>query len=265
MTKTKILDFHTHAFPDKVAARAIPALENAGDIQACTDGTCTGLLHSMDQAGIAKSVICSIATRVEQFQPILEWSQHIQNTRLIPFPSVHPDDPDHMQHIREIHKQGFKGIKLHPYYQDFFLAEEKMTSIYATALECELLLVVHTGFDIAFPRIRRADPVQVDKVLQQFPELRLITTHLGGWDDWQEVERVLIGRPIYLEISFALEYLKPQQAWRLLTSHPEEYLLFGTDCPWADQSRSLKQLRELELSETLFKKILWENGTALLE
>ena len=61
MSKAKIIDFHTHAFPENVAARAIPALEKAGHVQAYTDGTSAGLLASMSRAGIDKSVICSIA------------------------------------------------------------------------------------------------------------------------------------------------------------------------------------------------------------
>ena len=34
-----IIDFHTHAFPDKIAAGAIKVLEGNGKIKANTDGT----------------------------------------------------------------------------------------------------------------------------------------------------------------------------------------------------------------------------------
>ncbi len=58
-----IIDFHTHIFPDKLAAAAIPKLEKAGGITAHTNGTRQGLLDSMAQAGVDKSVVCTIATR----------------------------------------------------------------------------------------------------------------------------------------------------------------------------------------------------------
>jgi len=261
---TRIIDFHTHAFPDAVAARAIPSLEKAGNVQACSDGTITGLLGSMDRAGIEKSVICSIATRVEQFQAILDWSTTIRSERLIPLPSVHPDDPNLREHIKKIQEADFAGIKLHPYYQDFFLAEDRLAQLYATVIEHDLFVVVHSGFDIAYPRIRRTDPNQVVRLLQKFPELKLITTHLGGWDDWDEVRRLLIGREIYMELSFALHFLPPKQARKMITAHPPDYILFGTDSPWADQKKYLQQLRALELEESLLEKIIWKNGKILV-
>jgi len=259
-----IIDFHTHAFPDAVAARAVPSLEKAGNVQAHSDGTVTGLLASMDRAGIEKSVICSIATRIEQFQAILDWSKTIRSQRLIPLPSVHPDDPDLVAHIATIKKEGFIGIKLHPYYQDFFLTEERLHKLYAGIIDNDLLLVVHSGFDIAYPKIRRTDPDQVIRLLRKFPALKLITTHLGGWEDWDEVRRLLIGREIYMEISFALNFLSPKQAREMITAHPPEYILFGTDSPWADQKDYLQQLQDLDLEDSLLEKILGNNGEMLL-
>ena len=262
---TKIIDFHTHAFPDAVADRAIPGLEKAGNVKACCDGTISGLLASMDRAGIEQSVICSIATRIEQFHPILDWSKTIRSERLIPLLSVHPDDPNLVAHIATIKEQGFIGIKLHPYYQDFFLSEERLHRLYATVIDNDLLLVVHSGFDIAYPRIRRTDPDQVIRLLRKFPDLKLITTHMGGWEDWDEAQRLLIGREIYMEISFALNFLSPNQARDMITAHPPEYILFGTDSPWADQKEYLRQLRDLDLEDALLEKIIRQNGRKLFQ
>jgi len=257
-----MIDFHTHAFPETVAERAIPALEKAGNVQAYTDGTTAGLLASMDLAGIEKSVVCSIATRPEQFQPILDWSRQIRSNRLIPLPSVHPEDPLLASHIRTIKEQGFVGIKLHPYYQDFFLAEDRLTKLYETVIECDLLIVAHTGFDIAYPRVRRADPAQVTSLFQQFPDLKLVVTHLGGIFDLSGCPG---GKPLIMEISFALDFLSKKQARDLITSHQPDYLLFGTDSPWAGQAASLKQQQELNLDKELFEKIIRKNAERLLD
>ncbi len=191
MAKPGIIDFHTHAFPPEVAASAIPALEKEGNVKAYLDGTIEGLLKSMDGAGITSSVICSIATRVEQFGSILKWSELIGSERIIPFPSVHPADPDFEEHLYIVAQRGFKGIKLHPFYQDFYLAEKRMDSYYEVVQDLGLLLVMHTGHDIAFPREHRCGPAQVLQVLDRFPHLKLITTHLGAWDQWEDVEKLL--------------------------------------------------------------------------
>ena len=259
-----ITDFHCHAFPDPIAARAIPALAKEGNIPARTNGTVAGLLASMDQAHIARSVICSIATRPSQFQAILDWSLAIRSERIVPLASIHPDDPDLRERVRQIKAAGLVGIKMHPYYQDYFLAEERLTPLYQALSEAGLLLVVHCGYDIAYPRIKRADPAQILTLHQRFPDLQLVTTHFGAWQDWVDVEELLIGHKIYMEISFSLQYLKPDEATRLIKAHPAEYLLFGSDSPWAEQQDCLNQFNSLGLDAALCHQILHDNAEKLL-
>lgn len=259
-----IIDFHTHAFPDAVAEKAIPYLEKEGDIKAKTRGTVDSLLDSMDSAGIERSVICSIATKPEQFAAILEWSLQIRSERLIPLPSIHPGDRHCAERVFTVLAKGFKGIKMHPYYQDYSLSEERLNPLYDALSEAELLLVVHCGYDIGFPRTRCAEPAQILMLHKRFPKLRLVATHFGGWDIWDEVEELLIGREIYMEISFALQYLSREQAIRMLNSHPPEYLLFGSDSPWADQKEYLDRLKSLSLSPQLLTNILGDNALKLL-
>ncbi len=258
------IDFHTHAFPDQIAPMAIQALEKKGNVKAYLDGTVDDLLSSMDRAGIERSVVCSIATRPEQFHPILNWSQSIKSERIIPLPSVHPRDPEAMAHLLEIKDQGFIGLKMHPYYQDFFLDDPELLDLYRRISELDLLLVMHTGYDIGYPRIQRADPERILNVVEKVPELRLITTHLGGWDEWTDVRNLLTGKPIYMEISFALDFLDQIRLRELIENHPPEFILFGTDSPWADQATTLKMLGKLGLDADLFNRIVRENGLELL-
>ncbi len=261
----RIIDFHAHAFPDALAPRAMKALlEEAPDVRAYLDGTVGDLLRSMDEAGIEKSVICCIATRPEQFEPILRWCAEIRSERLVLFPSVHPGDPDCIGHIRQIRAEGFQGIKLHPFYQDFFADEDRMLRFYEETMRQNLLLVMHTGYDIAFPRIRRADPEKLLRITELFPDLKFVTTHLGAWRQWEEVRRYLLGRAIYMEISFAMEELGPEQAREMIMGHPGDYVLFGTDSPWTDQAKTLCLLEEVGLPEEKLRRILGGNARRLL-
>jgi predicted TIM-barrel fold metal-dependent hydrolase len=260
-----IIDIHTHAFPDKVAKVAIPALEHDGNIKAYLDGTVSALLASMDRSGIEQSVLCSIATRPEQFASIVEWSKLIRSDRIIPFPSLHPADPQLLEHLQKLYDEGFKGVKMHPYYQDYFLDDEGLSALYGKMSEMGMILVIHAGYDIAFPRTRRADPQRILDVCRRFPELKLIATHLGGWDEWADVRRLLTGEPIYMEISFALDFLDQKRLREMLLAHPPEYLLFGTDSPWTDQATTLKMLGKLGLPEALFEQMTSSNARRLLD
>jgi hypothetical protein len=123
-----IIDFHTHAFEDNLAAKAIPFLENEGNIKAFTDGRASGLLASMDRAGVERSVVCPIATKPSHFDGIRRWAREVRATqpRLEMLLSIHPDDPDALAHADETAAEGFKGVKLHPYYQRFTIDDERM-------------------------------------------------------------------------------------------------------------------------------------------
>lgn len=260
-----IIDFHAHAFPDQVAASAIPYLEEEGAVKAIHDGRVSSLLELMDRDNVAKSVICSIATRPSQFEAILGWSKQIRSERIIPFPSFHPADQQAVEHIAKIKAEGFKGIKMHPYYQQFFLDDERLYPAYEKISELGLILVMHTGFDIAFPRIRRCDPKQILNVMERFPALKMVTTHLGAWQQWAEVEELLAGRKIYMDVSYTLDQIDPDQARRIILQHPKEYIIFGTDSPWSGARDTYENLKRLELGEELEERILRKNGLALLE
>lgn len=259
-----IIDCHTHAFPDELARRAVPLLEEEGNIRAALDGTVGALLHSMDQAGITRSVVASIATKPKQFRPILEWSLSIASQRIVPFASVHPDDPDALPRIAEIAATRLRGIKLHPYYQRFVIDEERMMPIYGAVERAGLILLMHTGFDIAFPRDRIADPVRILHVLERHPDLRLITSHFGGWEDWDEVERVLLGKPVYMDVSYSLPLLEAHRARRFILDHPRDRVLFGSDSPWSDQRQAVQAIRALSLPEDVEEGLFYANAERLL-
>lgn len=264
MQLSGIIDFHTHAFPDELAERAMAHLEKEGNVKAHLDGKISSLLESMDRNGIEKSVICSIATKPGQFQSILEWSKSIRTERIIPFPSIHPADKDFRERLRIVKEEGFKGIKLHPYYQNFYIDDSFLFLLYEGIIKNDLIAVMHTGYDFAFPRIPMADPEKILKVKERLPELKLVTTHLGSWDDWDNVDKYIIGKEIYMEISFSLEFLSRERARELIMRHPPQFILFGTDSPWTDQGKTLALLKGLELPEEIERAILRENALRLL-
>ncbi len=261
----RIIDFHTHAFADELAERAMSYLASESEgVEPCHDGRVSSLLESMDEAGICRSVVCPIATKPKQFEGIFEWCKEIRSERIEPFPSVHPDDEQCLERIGLIKDAGFKGVKMHPYYQKFVLDENKMVPIYKRISDAGLMLVMHCGYDIAFEFDDRSSPERILKLYAEFPDLKFISTHFGGWQAWDKVSELLIGRPIYMEISFSLTYLDPEKARKMALGHPKEYLLFGTDSPWQGQKLTVELLKKLDLGRELEEAIFWDNAKKLL-
>ncbi len=258
------IDFHTHIFPDAIATQAIPALAKQANTQAALNGTVKDLLQSMTRHHISRSVVCSIATSPKQFQPILDWSRAIASEQIIPLPSVHPASSSVLTELQSIHDHGFPGIKLHPYYQDFFVDEERLLPLFAQCAALGLFIVMHCGYDIGFPREERANPEQIRQLLTRVPSLKLVAAHLGAWQQWEDVSRHLIGEDVYLDLAFVLDFLPREQAVAIITGHPEDRILFGSDSPWEDQGEAVQKLRNLHLPKDLEGRILHRNGEELL-
>lgn len=260
-------DFHTHAFPDDLAPNAISTLNAAVPerARAVLDGTVGALLRSMDRAGIERSVLCSIATAPKQVDAILEWSLSIRDERIVPFASVHPDCDDLPGEVRKIAESGLRGIKMHPLYQGFATDERRMWPFYEAVAEAGLILVMHSGCDIASPRDDdRASPRRLFEVHIAFPEIPIVAAHLGGWQKWEEVLEALAGTDVYLETSYTFGVGPPELVESILRRHAADRILFGSDSPWRDQKGALHITRFAIPDRRLRQKVLQGNADRLL-
>ena len=62
----KYFDFHTHAFTDKLAERAMAGLADTSGIVPATDGTLSGLKRLMEKRGVDRAMLLPIATKPSQ-------------------------------------------------------------------------------------------------------------------------------------------------------------------------------------------------------
>jgi len=259
-----VIDIHTHAFPDFLAAHAISRLEGHARVKAHLDGTVAALIESMDRTGISRSVVCSIATEPRQFAAILKWSLGIAGPRLVPFPSVHPGSATAVEEVGRVAAAGFLGIKLHPEYQDFYADDPRLADFYRAVHAAGLIILFHAGYDIGFPESERSAPGRILQVVRSFPGLRAIASHLGGFRQWEEVAADLLGSDLYLDTSYTLGHIPPDLFLSIVEGHHADRILFGSDSPWADQGEALREFRALGLDPAREEAILGGNARTLL-
>ncbi len=267
----EIIDFHTHCFPDFLAEKAINALKknpnrakSRGYHKAYYDGTIKGLSDSMDKAGITKSVIQTIATTPDQTENILKWALQIKNDRFEPFISIHQDYLNYMELLKKAKDNNIKGIKVHPHYQDFLIDDEKLYPLYEAFCKYRFIILFHSGNDSGFPGQDNASPLRVKKVIQKFPEMRMVLAHCGAYQNWDEVYDLLAGEDVYFENSFVLKEAGEEVFLKILNKHSEDKILFGTDSPWADQKEGVDLLEQVNISDEVKKKIFYKNYYKLL-
>jgi predicted TIM-barrel fold metal-dependent hydrolase len=263
----RFFDVHTHAFPDAVALKALDRLVKMAvweKVAPSHDGTLAGLVRSMDRAGIERAVVCSVATRPEQVPNISRWSVEIASARVTPFASIHPDYAEPEREIRRLSEAGVCGLKFHPEYMGCAADDPRTVRIARAAAQAGLAMTLHAGYDFAFEKEDLASPERVRRLHETVPDLRMLACHMGGWRRWEDALEHLAGRPIYLETSMTLGRCEPALVERLLEKHPAEYLLFGTDAPWADQVREVEKFLSLGISEEAKRRAAWENALAFL-
>ncbi len=273
---TSVIDFHTHAFPDALAPRAIAQLAAnaaASGYVPHTDGTLSGLLASMDAAGISRSVVCNIATNPRQMTKVNDFALATaqKEPRLIPLGSLHPGAPvtDLEAEASRISLGGLPGIKIHPDYVGVELDDPAFDPIFALCEEHDLFVITHAGFDPVSPNHVYCTPDMILHVLDRHPRLTLIAAHTGGFDREVEVLAKLCGTSVYLDTSLSAIRASRDPAWgekcaAILRAHDPNRLLFGSDSPWSYPAEELAFLRSVGLSEEILEKILHRNAENLI-
>jgi uncharacterized protein len=263
-----ILDFHTHTFPDELAPRALDQLRQLmpPGTSPFTDGTGRGLLESMDAAGIEVSVTLPVATKESQVDAInAAAAQCSLDTRIIRFGSLFPDSPAIERHIGFLREHRVPGIKLHPEYQQFDIADPRYFPMYEQLGDAGLLVVFHAGWDPA-PFCRdRASPQALREIADRFASLRIVAAHMGGHHRWDDVQRYLCGSRVFFDTSAEISQLDAREFGRRVRAHGADRVLFGSDSPWFSQQHAIAQLEQSGLSDGELEQIRWGNAARLLQ
>lgn len=282
-----IIDFHTHTFPNELAGRAVGSLARSAGIRNYLDGTMEELRASMKDAGVDYSVLLPVATKPEQHTPInriaMELNQNSRETGLLSFGGIHPGSEDYRDILRDLAQNGVKGIKLHPVFQRTYLDDIRYLRIISCACEYDLIVLVHAGYDISYPGQDYSTVPRIVSMLDAVKPQKLVLAHMGGWNNWDETEKYLVGRDVWLDTSFSLlpirhpadvlqetaddeRYRLSRESFlRMVRNHGLHRVLFGSDSPWGGQAETIAALRDTGLTGDELRAILGENAVGLLQ
>ncbi len=262
-----IIDFHTHIFPDALAAKTIPFLAQRSGIPAATDGTLNGLLHSMEQSGVDRSVILPVVTKPSQFDSINAYAKSINdqsNGKVLSFGGIHPDCDDYKGKLDHIKALGLPGIKIHPDYQGVFIDDLRYMRIIEYANELGLIIVTHAGVDIGLPEPVHCPPDKMRKILDEIHPEKMILAHYGGWSQWEMVYEYLAGENVYFDTAFTFDYITEEMFLKIWEKHDHEKILFATDSPWGSMCKNISRVEELPLTLEEKEAIFSGNARKLL-
>lgn len=255
----RIIDFHTHVFPENIEEKAVNFLGEYYNITISCRGRFEELLESASQADVQKLVVHATATVQSQVKSVNNYIASVTNEQVIGFGTVHPDFPDILDELDRIEELGLKGIKLHPEFQQFDIDEPRMLRIYEMIGD-RFPILMHMGDE----NVDSSSPKRLSNVLKQFPQLRVVGAHLGGYARWDEVKEYLIGKNLFLDTSSCLWRLPADEAVDIIRAHGADKVLFGTDYPITSHQEELNRFFQLDLTEDEQELILWKNACTFL-
>ncbi len=189
--------------------------------------------------------------------------------RLLPYGGVHPRlAGDVKGHVDELLELGIRCLKIHPPHQLFpanahTQGMQTLGVLYRRCEERGLPVMIHTGTSV-FPgaRCKYGNPMELDDVAVDFPDLTIIMAH-GGRPLWMNEAFFILRRHpnVYLDVS-GIPPLKLLEYFPRLTEIGDR-VLWGTDWPSPgvhEMQRNLSQFDSLDLPEQAKQKILKDNA-----
>lgn len=255
-----IIDFHTHIYPDKIAAKGVQYVGDFYGFHLTTKGTNAHLRQCCTEAGVDKRVLLAVSVRPDQVDSINAWLRGQLDSDTFGFAALHPFMEDPLARLETFPSLGFTGVKFHPDMQRFSIDDPHMDPIYAWLQNHKFPVYFHMGD----PRYDYSRPIRLARVLDRFPDMRVIAAHLGGYERWDEATKCLSGSEVYYDTSSAVAFLAPERAAEIIRGHGVNRVFFGTDYPVATQKEELERFRKLPLLPTERQAILWENACQFL-
>lgn len=248
-------------------------------------------IAAMEEAGIEKTVLLLFdtglllgegAVSIEEQNEMVFSAAKKYPDKIIPFVTIDPRRPKAAEFVRKaVEEKGARGLKLHP--GGGFNPEEKETlNLIGKIADLKIPVIIHTGASIVPTTSRYCDPIYLDKMLLEFPDLNFIAAHMG-YGHRHQLFSLGTNRPnLYTDIAAWQttardRYGEFAAAVKGAVSHfGPERVLFGTDNPYlwpvlpeqgyiqAIKDLAVKPPEEERLTVEEVDMILGENAVSLL-
>lgn len=266
-----LVDFHTHIFPDKIAEKTISFLSEKGNIPPYSDGTFQGLQRALNEVNAYMGIALPVLTRPESFDSILRFTLQInegyfkREHDVLSFAGIHPDCEDIEGKMAQIKTLGFSGVKIHPDYQQTFIDDPKYIRILNAAIDENLIVVTHAGFDVGYPELTHCTPERALNALQKLKgDCKLVFAHCGGCRMHEQAYELLAGKNVYFDTAYVLPEIGKETFLKILEKHGADKILFASDSPWQNVKVCRDILNGYGLEKEIEDKILYKNAFALL-
>ena len=161
------------------------------------------------------------------------------------------------------------GVKLHGAYQDVDMSDERLWPTYQVCEQLNVPIIAHSGPD----RESRgfAEPRAFAKMLDSFPQLRVVIAHLGGGSWIQTLDIAKAYPNTFFDCCEIVAWTQSengpteQQLAQLIRDIGSSRVMMGSDFPWYDLDYSIDRVFSLPiLSMEEKERIIGANAVDIL-
>ena len=264
------IDAHVHVLPDE---RAAQFLANEGRSAPWSRCGVEDYLRRMDKYHIEKALLLPVNDQYLYYPDADETNRFLGGLvkkypdRFFAFADVVACGAYFIEQTTwiledAVKEYGLSGLKLHP------------TNLHMDADDLRLVPVLRKAAELRVPVMFHANPCRlgfhdncapdkINRMIQVFPDLDVITAHLGGMK-WQDA----LSGCTWVDMSYILPKLVElygiEQTNRILRAFGPERLIFGTDFPDGDYDVYFEILDQMDFTDEEIDRIAWKNILKLL-
>ena len=290
---------HTHTWTrDIISQRDLESRKIAAErlgVEPTLDSTVDSLLDAMGRSGVERAVVLPIDSGFHQEMPLSleeKTDHHVREVEdhqnVVTFVGIDPrrGEVGLRELERAVNEKGCLGWKMYPP-NGFYPDEKEFDPYYELCMDLGIPVLIHQGFSPRHKHIKYAQPVYVDTIAADFPDLKIILAHVGF--PWQnEALTVASKNPnVSVDVSGWQVYgaTVPLKVYQMLADAKimrvfPNRILFGSDYPlfedtmplkdWVDFFKNLKIPSEMidqgykQIRADEIEKVMWKNAARII-
>jgi hypothetical protein len=265
-----IIDLWVNAMSTR-AAKAFVGQEGFGGIEGFFGSevqqgmTEEDLVAEMDRAGVDKGVLSTALSSVDEDR-VAFVAEHRDRLLL----AASADDVEHPRQqgtaVRARFADGIlDAVRVSPLVQQYPLNHALYYPLYATCEELGIPVSINIGIPGPRVRSRCQDPVLLEDVLIDFPDLVVIGAHMGHPYEDLLIEYMLKWPNLYLSNSaYLATYMHPGLVRFMGSSRGRGRVLFASDHPFLPMDKALDAARQLPIDPEAMNDFLGDAAARIL-
>lgn len=275
-----VVDGWVNIFPEAFASKWVAQEENQGVRQLfgedlATGRTVEGLIEAMDDAGITTGVLTSGLSDPERShrlggyaaEDFLAIAESHPGRFLVSVAVDRATKPvDNCRRVRELAQHpAVVMVRVTPLVEQYELNHRLYYPVYASCAELGLPVSINVGIPGPQVRSRCQDPVLLEDLLIDFPDLTVVGAHMGHPYEALLITYMLKWPRLHLMTSaYLATYMDPALVRFMDSSRGRGRVLFASDHPVIPARKALDAARQLPLSEEAMAEFLGGAATRLL-